>query len=171
MAFAMLIVVLAFAVSCQPAAPAGGDLVDRGPSAAKDRYVLDLGTVRAGAMKQTLGPLASTEMVLGLEVAGLTQQAAEAATATVPEPVAVTLSPAGGGVVLHQEVPLGDWIWTCGAEGCEGAFAYLRQEGASPGTYFRPRRGQTYRLSLEIPDIAFFREHEVHIVARGGGWK
>lgn len=148
-----------------------GILRDSGSSAAIDRYVLDLGAVKSGATEYRIGPLPHTEFTIGLEAVGLSQ---EQALLDVDTPasalVEVSLTTDEGELKFHQSKPLREWIWSCGV-GCTSAFGYLRQANTDPGTYFTPRDHQGFLLRVGIPESTFFAKHEVHVIARGGGWK
>ncbi len=169
-----------------------GDLSDRGPTTATDRYILDLGQVKTGTESYTLEGLPSVEFTVGLQIEDLGPEEAEAILKKHEAYVSLTLTTAEGESVFDQEGQLVNWVWTSGVGGLPGSFAYRRGEqreisqpdggsvlqragvGADRGwgTYFEPRRNEEYRLEVTARSPAdFFSSHTVGLVARGGGWK
>lgn len=167
-----LAVFMAFSVvACKFVYRGDGQFVDHGTSAASKRYVLDMGQVRPGVTERGIGALPPDEFVIGFQISELSPESAQEAAATVVGSVQVSLFGESEEPVLHRSAPLGDWVWTCGTEGCSSAFAYIREDGGKTGTYFVPQVGKTYRIQVEIPAVDLFVTHEVRLVAFGGGWK
>lgn len=169
-----------------------GDLSDRGPTSATDRYILDLGPVGPGTESYTLKGLPNVEFTVGLQVDDLGPEEAEAVLRENGAHVSFILTTATGEAVFDQAGQLAEWVWTSGVHGLSGAFTYRRGEhreipqpdsgvvlqrvgvGADRGwgTYFAPQRDEEYRLEVTVRSPAdFFSSHTVRLVARGGGWK
>jgi hypothetical protein len=163
-----LLVLLAVRSCGQVSYRGDGEFRDRGPSAATDRYVLDLGPSRTGHSDFSIGALPHTEFVVGFELAGISPEQARAETSKVEEPIEISLTSDGSEVFRHSK-PLRDWVWTCGI-GCEGAFAYLREQGREAGSGFVPSGRRTYRLGVSFPR-GLFAGRDVRLIARSGGWK
>lgn len=159
------------ATSCELASSGSGKLIDQGPAAAANRYVLDLGEAGPGKSSFDLEGLPTVELVVGFQISDLSTEEARSAVRSSTEAVSITLTDFGGSPVVERTVLLKDWVWTCGVPGCQGAFAYLREGEGSPGSYFIPRRGESYRLRIELPEVPLLADRRVTVVLRGGGWK
>jgi hypothetical protein len=156
---------------------------------------LDLGSVlpdEGGSSVFRLAGLPHAEFTLGLEIRSLTPEEAEASFSESEAQVQLALKTAAGLVVFDQGGLLADWVWTCGVSGCRDSFAYVRGEtketplpgggvelelirgavDASWGTYFRPRKNETYELMARIRGLPTLPERvSIHAIGRGGGWK
>lgn len=167
----LLLVVVSFVAAlagCDTVAQYVGDgrLTDKGPSAATDRYVLDLGQISLKApMSATfkMKNLPKTEFVLGIELRSPTKLD----QASVNPTVAVTLIE-DGKVILSKEAKLSDWTWSIHSPG-NYAFVYGREQ---PSTYFTPTPGKNYELMLRVkePDRGN-ANYTAALVAKSGGWK
>ena len=169
-----------------------GDLSDSGPTAATDRYLLDLGPAEDGTNSYTLKGLPSVEFTVGLRVDDLGLEEADAVLRQYGAQVHLTLTTADGEVVFDQAGTLADWVLTSGIHGHPDAFAYRHgdhREVPQPdgdiqvqrvgvgvdggwGTYFKPQRDEVYRLEVTISSATdLFASHTIRLLARGGGWK
>lgn len=176
----------------EPAPRSEGVLTDRGPTAAMDRYVLDLGPVGPGARAYYVADLPSTEFVIGLQVSGLGPKEARDQVGLKTAVAEFLLADSSGRVILHEVAPLAQWVWSCGVRGCEDAFAYrrgverdvqlrnglheMRRENQGPaagwGTFFLPKPREEYQLRVSLDGLSeLVAGEEVRLLARGGGWK
>ena len=119
-----------------------GKLIDDGPFAATNRYVLDLGPIslKAPALATfKLRNLPKENFVIGIEFrspAGSTVNQGE-----ITAMVSITLLE-DGKAVITQEAKLNEWTWSIHSSG-DYAFVYGRGQ---PGTYFTPISGKRYEL-------------------------
>ncbi len=164
-----VIFILLTGISCTYRYQGDGVFLDRGPSTAADRYILDLGVVGPGDFEFAIGELPNTEFVIGFNICDLKRAEAEAESGAVEGQIEVYLDSA-----LLGSSSLDEWVWTSGHSGSGCAFAYLRerrQTNESTGTYFYPDSKAGHRLRVVLPSAEFFKAHEVHLLVRGGGWK
>jgi hypothetical protein len=167
---------LAFAVSlaallagCDTVAQYSGDgrLTDKGPTAATDRYVLDLGQVSLKAPTAAtfqLKNLPKAEFVVGIEFRSPSSKIEQA---SINPMVGITLVE-DGKMIISKEARLSDWTWSIHSPG-NYAFVYGRDQ---PSTYFTPASGKNYELTLRVkePDRSNVN-YTAALVAKSGGWK
>ncbi|MGH8702667.1 MAG: hypothetical protein ACREVR_16065 [Burkholderiales bacterium] len=167
---------LLFAVSfvtaftgCDTVAQYAGDgrLTDKGPSAATDRYVLDLEQVSLKAPTSAtfkMKNLPKTEFVVGIE---LRSSASKLEQASINPTVGITLLEDGKAIV-SKEAKLSEWTWSIHSPG-NYAFVYGREQ---PSTYFTPTPGKNYELTFRVkePDRGK-ANYTAALVAKSGGWK
>ena len=191
----LLVPILVGLASCYSEAAYRGDgvLSDGGFRTASDRYVLTLDRITDRISEYRLENLPDERFAVGLQVAGLDLDAARSEAERHNVEIDLALTTDDGTEVFREKAPLANWVWTSGAgvDGDSSSFAYRRGQrrgtplpdggeqvravGVGPhdgwGTYFRPRRGEAYRLKVTIGGSSFLVERDVHVVVRGGGWK
>ena len=186
---------VAFLVGCYLPTMYSGDGTISRPVQGVYGYKVDLGKLdlgRRNEVERALSGLPREGFTIGLEVV----RKRSASSDTVREPplrarVRMRLANERGEVVVYEEGPLNEWIWTAAPGGpYDYAFVYRRgldieiPEGKDGsvrvvrgptrpdggwGTSFEPRRRGKYELSIEIlasdPNALNF---EVRLVANGG---
>lgn len=154
---------------CDTVAQYAGDgrLTDKGPTAATDRYVLDLGQVSLKAPTSAtfkMKNLPKTEFVIGLE---LRSSAPKLEQASINPMVGITLLE-DGKAIISKEAKLSEWTWSVHSPG-NYAFVYGREQ---PSTYFTPVAGKSYELTLKVKDPDRGNaNYTAALVAKSGGWK
>lgn len=166
---AVAISLLAALAGCDSVAQYSGDgrLTDNGPSAATDRYVLDLGQVSLKApvsAKFKLKNLPKTDFVVGIELRSPSSKLEEGAVNPV---VAIALTE-DGKPIITKEAKLSEWTWSIHSPS-NYAFVYGREQ---PATHFTPTPGKNYELTLQVkePDRTNVN-YTAALVAKSGGWK
>jgi hypothetical protein len=156
--------------ACQKSIDYAGDgrLIDHGPAAADNRYVIEAGPVdlsRQGTVSFTMTGIPRDYFVIGLQLSGRPARAADG-TVLTPANVSIELIREDFGMVALIAGPLRDWTWSGPDSG--STFAYQRQASRS---YFDAFPEAHYRLSVtvNIPDP------NIHdgslLVMKTGGWK
>jgi len=144
-----------------------GRLIDNGPSAATDRYVLDLGPIslkESTSSRFKLKDLPKTDFVIGIELRSSSSKIEHGSLNPV---VAIALLE-DGKTILSKEGMLSDWTWSIHSPSNYG-FVYGRNN--SP-THFTPRPGKNYELVFTVkePDRAA-ANYTTGLVAKSAGWK
>jgi len=168
-AFVVLTISLfATLAGCDTVAQYSGDgrLTDNGPSAATDRYVLDLGPVSLKTPASAtfkLKNLPKTDFVLGIEL----RSPSKIEQGSINPVVAISLIE-DGKTIVSKEAKLNDWTWSIHSPGSY-AFVYGREKSA---THFTPTPGKSYELTLRVkePDRGS-ANYTAALVAKSGGWK
>lgn len=163
-----------------------GQLLDRGPLAGHDRYVLNLGSIdlsKQSSHKFRVAGLPSERMTIGLEV---NDKGAAAPTATPI--IRIALESADKATVVEEEGPLGSWQRSRNSVD-PTSFYYRRGtmryvdvgNGASRpehvgekadrgwGSSFVPRQGGSYILSVEVVQGHPSASGNVRLLIKGGG--
>ncbi len=169
-----LLIILA---ACNEAGSYRGDgkLVDHGITAAKWRYVLDLGAVDLGKQihrEYRLSGLPNEEFTVGIRTQATRTPDGKPLSEVKPQAkVKLELISDKSGKVFEISDDLRSWTWS------EARDLYIFLYGSGDkhqpsSTYFRPKSGESYRLVLEIvsPDPAASR-YDFSLLAVGGGWK
>lgn len=158
------------AVGCDSVAQYSGDgkLIDNGPSAATDRYVLDLGPVSLKTPTSAtfkLHNLPKENFVIGVELRGPGGSVVDQGAIT---PVVSIALLEDGKALVTKEAKLSEWTWSIHSPG-NYAFVYGRGQ---PGTYFTPMPGKSYELTFRVkePDHGSVN-YVASLVAKSGGWK
>lgn len=144
-----------------------GRLVDNGPLAATDRFVLHLDEITLSGpytAAYTMKDLPAEEFTIGFQVepgtVGVRNSLREVE-------VSMRLREGEKTVFEHQR-QLGGWTWTVPAHE-EWTFAYLQNGG---GTTFLPKRQLSYGLTISMqPKGDFDSVKRFALVAKAGGWK
>lgn len=164
---------IAAVVGCNPMAQYTGDgkLIDNGPSAATDRYVLDLGSIPLKTPASTtfkLANLPKEEFVIGIEIRLPASSGGKIDPGSINSVVSLVLLGEDGKALITKEGKLSDWTWSIHSPG-NYAFVYGRGES---GTYFTPVPGKRYELMLKVkePDRSTV-SYTSSLVAKSGGWK
>jgi len=168
-----------------------GRLVDRGPFAQKDRYVLDLGPVdlsRTGKYTYTMNNLPDTYFVAGLKIIEVEPDRGGSRPPHLGR-LRLLLETSNHDVVISEDSALDSWTWSS-VLGSVESFLYRKgkqhwisnKDGTtSPvfddvrtdegwGSFFLPRRGVTYHLVLEVLE-AQTQPRPTYLLLKGGGWK
>lgn len=166
---ALTIALVGALAGCDTVAQYSGDgrLTDKGPTAATDRYVLDLGQVSLKAPTSAsfkMKNLPKTEFVVGIELRSPTSKLEQA---SVNPTVGITVLEDGKAIV-SKEAKLSEWTWSIHSPG-NYAFVYGREQ---PSTYFTPTPGKSYELMLRVKDADRGNaNYTAALVAKSGGWK
>ena len=169
-----------------------GRFVDVGPTAAIDRYILDLGPVNIsdrGVYRYSIARLPSVEMIIGFDVIA---PGDEQLRKSRPLDALVEVILIRGQVVIHERERLAQWTWSSSSSEESRAFVYRRGDvrerslesgvigferlgvkaDGGWGNYFRPRSGERYLLTLSVLEPARVDQHYVvRLLVKGGGWK
>jgi hypothetical protein len=145
-----------------------GKLIDNGPRAATDRYVLDLGPISLRASATTafkLKGLPKKNFVLGFEIHA--PQGSKLEQSAIAPVVSIVLLE-DGKPKITKEGKLSEWTWSIRSPG-DSAFVYGREK---PGTYFDPLPRKNYELVFRVkePDRGS-ANYTASLVAKSGGWK
>jgi hypothetical protein len=146
-----------------------GQLVDNGPGAANERYLLDLGTLdltNARQVQRRMQNLPATDFVAGIEVAPAEHSAlSDGFGAAV---ISMRLVDAQGTSLISVSRPLREWTRSARADRPE-CFFYVRE--GSP-TRFTPIKGHSYSLIMTVsPSPAAEEPVRARILLKSGGWK
>src|SRR5258706_6099567 len=112
-----------------------GQLIDNGPAAATDRFVLNLGPIdlaRSGTRTFRLENLPEANFVTGVDISVASGDRATNATRRANPVISLELSGSDGKVLFAKKSALDAWTWSVPAGGLP-AFVYGREE---PRTYF-----------------------------------
>src|SRR5712664_1410730 len=131
-----LVAVALIAAGCESVAQYSGDgkLIDNGPGAATDRYVLDLGPISLKAPRTVtfkFKNLPKENFVLGFELHA--PQGSKLEQSAITPMVSIVLLENGKPIVT-KDGKLSEWTWSVRSPG-DSAFLYGREK---PGTYFDP---------------------------------
>ncbi len=148
-----------------------GRFVDNGPLMYSMRYVLDLGPIDLethNTRTYRLSELPNAEFVVGLELVEPSPNSVRGPRPDHRGRVRVELRTSAGAVVISENQPLSEWVWSYALGGTTSRL-YLRGEskdvpipgGARPvrvgekasggwGTYFKARSRETYTLTIEV---------------------
>lgn len=172
-----------------------GRFVDHGPTAAIDRYVLDLGPVNLaakGAYRYSMAGLPAVAMAVGLELADAYGDKNLSESRPVDALIEVVLLNSRGELVIRERGHLDTWGWEyslaqqhrafVGLSGKlqerslgHGVIGYERLEVKADGgwgTIFKPRRGERYSLTLSVLEPSTSaRAYTAKVLVQGGGWK
>jgi len=166
--------------------PAGDyTLIDCGPRAGIDRYVVDLGDlVDASEIDKTflVSDLPAEEFIVGLQVSGGTGAGSLLFEKPDIGTVRLEVTTESGGPVLIEHGPLSDWIWSGPLHMDDYAFVY-RIRGNRPqsssgdgaegeGTIFAASPDDSYHIHIratwqpETPE-----RYKIRLLMKGGGWQ
>lgn len=169
-ASAVATLLLALLAGCDSVAQYKGDgkLIDNGPTAAKDRYVLDLGdaSLRGATSKSfKIRDLPKENYVIGIDLR--VPGGSKVDQKAISPLVSITLKE-DGKQLLAKEGRLSEWTWSVLSPG-DRAFVY---DDGRPGTYFDSVAGKNYELIFVVkePDRGNVN-YTASLVAKSGGWK
>jgi hypothetical protein len=145
-----------------------GRLIDNGPRAATDRYVVDLGPVSLkapGTATFRFKNLPKENFVVGFEVRA--PDGSKLDPSEISPMVSIALLE-DGKAIITKDARLSEWTWSVRSPG-DSAFVYGRQK---PDTYFDAAPGKTYELVFRVkePDRSSVN-YTASLVAKSGGWK
>jgi len=168
-----------------------GRLIDHGPFAAKDRYVLDLGPVdlgRTGKYTYTMTHFPAIDFVVGFEI--IEAEPNRGGNRPSHEGrIRLLMETSTHEIVISEDSALSSWTWSFALGNLE-SFLYWKgkehwitnKDGTtSPvsdgvrtdegwGSFFLPRPNITYQLTLEVLE-AQAQPRPTRLLMRGGGWK
>lgn len=174
-----------------------GDAVikDLGPDAASRRYSVDLGNVTEfGEEPRAYGlrDLPRTKLVIGLLVEGSVGNEPLWLSKPVRATVKLVVTDSRGRLVISEEAPLNEWVWSEMGPEPHRSFVYRRGKSVDAaigdgrarveevgtttdegwGSYFAPRRNSQYEVTLTTEELSPGEETlSYRLVAYGGGWK
>jgi hypothetical protein len=162
-----------------------GTLTDFGPTAAINRYVVDLGPIDLSHPNQRsykMRGLPPVEMTMGFRQVSVSTGCDAAALASIR--VRLNVQEEDNAVVVAEEGPLSAWIsstdlvYKAGAEHEEptggGATHFVRtgtRASGGWGTYFTPRSSTIYVARFTVLDSRGASDCGSRLVLLGGGWK
>lgn len=148
-----------------------GRFVDNGPLMYSMRYVLDLGPIdleTQNTRSYRLSELPTAQFVVGIDISEPSPTSVRGPRPDHRGRVRVELKTSTGAVVISENEPLNEWVWSYGLGGSTSSL-YLRGEskdvpipgGARPeqvgekasggwGTYFKASSRETYTLLIEV---------------------
>ena len=149
-----------------------GQMIDNGPFAATDRYVVDLGPIdltSQGKRSYRLANLPSENVVCGVELSAAPSSHVQWDKKQMDASISMDIVGSGGEVLMHVAGPLRDWTWSMDVTGATSVFLYVR---GSPGSFFTPTKGGSYRLDVSVndPDVAH-PDIKATLKLKSGGWK
>lgn len=172
-----------------------GRFVDHGPTAAVERYLLDLGSVDLATKSEqrySMAGLPPVEMVVGLEVTAAFIDERFPESRPVDALIQIVLVNSRNELVIRERERLARWAWAGPAAQEFRAFVYRRGDVREQslgsgvigferlgvrtdggwGSYFQPRRGERYLLTFSILEPASVgHRYSVRLLVKGGGWK
>lgn len=148
-----------------------GWMVDKGRSAAADRFILNLGEIDFSKKKThsyTLGNLPEVRLGAAFEIRDLPPLRAEDDNVKKDlnrASVHMLLKTAEGKTVFEQNAPLSEWVWGGTVGGTERIVW-------KPQTSFTPQPKQQYVLTLKITPLTGSKAVKpASLRMSGGGWK
>jgi len=143
-----------------------GRLVDHGPTAANDRYVVEAGTIDLSQRTTKtflLKGLPSVNFVAGLQVHSAPEGNNESLRYADVE---MEIKDHSGAQVVHVAGPLRNWTWSSSLHGGP-SFIYER---APPDSFFLAARDAVYELTVTVRTPSSFTI-PASVVLKSGGWK
>jgi hypothetical protein len=169
--FTVVLVSVAMSCACNGSATYRGDgkLIDNGPAAASERYILDLGPIdlgRSSSAKFTIAGLPSE-----LFVAGLRYSPIEPVHANVDDvrnvQVSLEITDHLGHVALQVSGPLSTWTWS-ESRATDQKFIY---GGYGANSSFKPDPKEAYLVTLSIVSSGTLGPSNASLTLLAGGWK
>lgn len=158
---------------CYKASDYSGDgrLVDNGLFAAKDRYVLTLGSVDLSQRTTKfyrIENLPEEDFAAGIDITFEPEDRNAVEDRKLRPTILLELAGPEREVIFTKEARLDNWTWSFSAGGSR-TFIYGRDEQQ---TYFQPRSNVEYQLTLSVlgADAAQLKYTAV-VMAKSGGWK
>ena len=172
-----------------------GRFVDHGPTAAAERYLLDLGPVDLATKSErrySMAGLPPVEMVVGLEVTAAPIGERSRESRPVDALITIVVINSRNELVIREREHLARWTWETSSSQEFRAFVYRRGDVREQslgsgvigferlgvrtdggwGSYFQPRRGERYLLTLSVLEPASAgQRYSVRLLVTGGGWK
>jgi hypothetical protein len=173
-----------------------GRLTDKGPDAAIDRYVVDLGPVdlaTPGTMTYRVSGLPRDEsFAVGLQITAADTSIAVKDSGPLDTLVTLKMLNEASEMIVEERGPLSTWGWTYRRDRPHEAFVYragraekapidskihtYRRLDVKPdggwGSIFTPRGRGRYSVTLEVePGSEGAVPVEARLQMRGGGWK
>jgi hypothetical protein len=169
-AFVIGIVLIAVLTYCYSKVPYSGDghLIDNGPLAPTDRYVLDLGAIdlnKKGLYSYKINSLPSVNFVVGIEIRVSPEQYSIIEHRNIKPVISLDLTNPQNVQVLHHQSSLDSWAWEI-IRGDNFAFVFGKDH------FFKPTANSKYTLRVEIvqPDSSNLN-YTARLQVKSGGWK
>jgi len=165
-----LLAVTSVTAGCESVAQYSGDgkLIDNGPHAATDRYVVDLGSISLrtpGTATFRFKNLPKENFVVGFELRA--PDGYKLDPSAISPMVSITLFE-DGKAIIAKDTRLSEWTWSVRSPG-DSAFVYGRQK---PDTYFDAWPGRSYELVFRVTELdRGSGKYTASLVAKSGGWK
>lgn len=151
-----------------------GKLTDNGPSAATDRYILDLGTVdlsKPGTTTYRIANLPATNFVAGIDFSVESTNQEIISNNNLNTIVSISLTDSNGNEIFNNNGKLATWTWSKKSIEPTKAFIYGSGSGLEQ-TYFDPKPHDTYVLKFTVLAIdSTHIKHEATLKLKSGGWK
>jgi len=144
-----------------------GRLLDNGPTAANDRYVVEVGTIDLSQRTSktfALKGLPSVNFVVGIQVSSATGKSNDGPIADAD--VLMEIRDESGSQVVGVAGPLRTWTWSGSLRGGP-SFVYER---GPPGSYFSPAAKSSYELRVTVRTPSSVATPAL-VVLKSGGWK
>lgn len=148
-----------------------GTMIDNGPLAATDRYVVNLGPIdlaRRGELSFRLSDLPSENFVCGFELTVQSTDHSALRDKAIFAVVSMEVKEQDGKSKFRVVDPLNKWTWSVPSI---GGTAFLYQRG-TPGSFFSVESGRTYQLTVTVlePEVSK-RSIKVAVLLKSAGWK
>ena len=166
-------VLAAILSSCYSSSRYSGDghLVDNGPFAATDRYVLDLGAIalnKQGTSTYRIENLPAENFVIGIEIQVTSEQRTVIESKSIKPTISIELLGPQGESIIRDQSSLDTWTWSVRAMD-NTAFVYRRDQ---PETFFTPIKNRRYELKVGIVQSYLSdSKYSARLLAKSGGWK
>lgn len=169
-----------------------GVLTDKGITSATNRYVLELGKIQLNRKAEYsffMSNLPQVEMVVGFSMPVNPSTIQNLKNEQSLSTIRIRLTNGKGKIVIQEEGPLRNWVWSETPDHC---FVYRRglekeirigEKSSYPkrtgvktdsgwGTYFTPQKKESYKLSVAVfPTGNADTVRPVLVQVIGGGWK
>lgn len=151
-----------------------GKLTDNGPSAATDRYILDLGTVdlsKIGTTTYRIANLPAANFVAGIDFSVESINQEIISNNNLNTSVSISLADSNGEEIFNKNGRLANWSWARKRIEPTKAFIYGSGSGLEQ-TYFDPKPHAEYVLKFTVLKIdSTHIKHEATLKLKSGGWK
>ena len=171
--FLPLLAMAIIVIACGNARSYQGDgkLIDNGPSAATDRYILDLGPLilsKKSSAQYNITELPREKFVPGIELTNVSGGDFDVDKAAISATVSITIVDEQGKELVQVAGPLSAWIWSV-SRGSNAAFVY---GGYGPKAFFEPKSNDRYIVQISVTDPSVSTQNiSARVLLKSGGWK
>ena len=148
-----------------------GKLIDNGPSASTDRYILDLGPLilsKKSSAQFNITELPRENFVPGIELRNVSRGELDADKTAVSTTVSITIVDGHGKELVQVAGPLSALTWSV-SRGSNAAFVY---GGYGPKAFFEPKSNERYIMQVSVTDPNVSRQNiSARVLLKSGGWK
>lgn len=135
-----------------------GQMIDNGPLAATDRYVVNLGPIdltKKGMRSYRLINLPPENFECGIDLSAPAATRIQWEEKKIQATVSMDIVGEDGDVLMHVTGSVRDWTWSMYMSGETNAFLYVQ---GPPGSFFNPKKDRAYRLDVSViePDASHF---------------